>query len=215
MILICGCSWGVGEWADSGALSGPGLAQYFSFFEPTVNFSRPGASNTDQLHLLKEFLKHYRPQSNDVCYWIVTDTERCVTQLHGSPSQTLLHALDNFLEQANNLAKQYSLNIQLIGGLCDLNSVDISRFPHLTIAVASWPQMLDPTYPTAIYTGLGNLTNLDIPVRDRKDMLCLAEISEKKLHALDHLLEFQAAHPSRWAHIKLRNYLRPDWSTIY
>ena len=97
MIIIIGDSWGVGEWESSGGLSGPGLAQYVSFFTPTVNFSRPGASNADHLHLITEFLTHYTPQSDDVCYWIVTDPERCVTHLHGSLEQTLLHALDQFL----------------------------------------------------------------------------------------------------------------------
>lgn len=215
MILLCGDSWGVGEWNENGGLVGPGIAQYMSFFSPTINFSRPAASNSQQLESIAKFLKHYTLQHDDVCYWIVTDPSRCVTQLNGGIIETIDRALDNFLTQANALAQNYSLDIQLIGGLCDLDNVSMTRYPHLKIAVPSWARLINPAYPTSIYANVDSLTVLASTHEHKRELISVMNYANQKHKAFDTMLGFRAAHPDSQAHIMLRNHLRPDWSTIH
>lgn len=215
MILLCGDSWGVGEWHESGSLCGAGIAQYMSFFSPTINFSKPAASNSQQLESIANFLKHYTLQQNDVCYWIVTDPSRCVTQLNGGIIETIDRALDNFLTQANALAQNYSLDIQLIGGLCDLDNINISCYPHLKIAVPSWARLIDPAYPASIYTDVESLTALSSTIEHKRELNSIMSYAIQKHKAFDTMTHFRAEHPDSQAHIILRNCLRTDWSTIY
>ena len=213
MIVICGCSWAVGEWSESGAIAGPGLAQYFSFWSAVTNLARPAASNQQQADSLEQFLTQYSPAADDVCYWIVTELCRDVTAIGYSPIETVNTTLSQFLSRANQLARQ--IPIRLIGGLCDLNDVDITPYPNLSIAVPSWSQLYNPLYPASMYDDIAyELAAQATTTQQKIEIEWLSKQGQQKTQAFKTLPHFRASHPDAAAHLGLRNLLRPDWSTI-
>lgn len=214
MIVICGCSWGVGEWSESGAIAGAGIAQYFSFWSPVVNLARAGSTNLTQARMLEEFLTRYNPAPDDVCYWMVTEICRDVTKIGTSPVETVNATLHQFLTQANELGKR--IRIELIGGVCDLNDVDIAQYPNLSIAVPSWSQLYDPQYPASRYDRIDYALAVQATTAQQKtEIEWLDNQGKQKMQALKTLPSFRASHPNTTAHLDLRNKLRPDWVSIH
>ena len=234
MIIILGDSWGVGEWGTDPTtqqpccLTGPGIGQYCSLHGKVINLSEGGCSNTDQLEYLKELLDKFKPDHNDVFYWIVTDPVRCFANkdklaqlLHDQPTleTAIRSALDSFLHNINSLAQQHNIKINLIGGVCDLDTVDMSKYGKLTIAVPSWGKLLDNTYASSIFDAK-HLIKLGQIIKDtRPDLLdewhSITDIAITKENSLAQLhnnnLSNDSCHPNRYGHKILRDLLYPRY----
>ena len=232
MIVILGDSWGMGEWGTDPktqqpcCLTGPGIGQYCSLHGKVINLSEGGCTNTDQLGYLKELLDKFKPDHNDVFYWIVTDPVRCFANkdqldqlLHNQPTleTAVRSALDSFLYKVNSLAHQHNIKINLIGGTCDLDTVDVSQFDRLTIKVPSWGKLLDNTYASSIFNAR-DMIKLGQTIKDiRPDLLdewnLITDIAIKKENSLVRLqennLSNDSCHPNRYGHKILRDLLYP------
>lgn len=238
MIIISGCSWGVGEWGKDPrtkspmCLTGPGLGQLISLHGKVVNLSEASSSNTQQLNYLADFLKKFKPDNADTFYWIVTDPLRCfiysntLDQLvvnQDNLENAIRFALDNWLQQIDQLASDNNIHINLIGGLCDLDTIDVSKYTRLKIVVPSWGKLLDSTYASSIFYSnyidvLGKLiysTNIDL----LDEWHCISELTIQKRNSMERLfkngLSDDVFHPNRYGHRILRDYLMTDVSHIY
>jgi len=234
VIVILGDSWGVGEWGtdpktqQTCSLTGPGIGQYFSLHGKVINLSEGGCSNTDQLVYFKNLLEKFTPDHNDVFYWIVTDPVRCFANKNKMSEllvdQTTLEAairstLDLFLNNVNVIAEQRNIKINLIGGVCDLDTVDISKYSKLTIAVPSWGKLLDNTYASSVFDA-GHMIELGQLIKTtRTDLLdewhSISDLTIKKENSRTQLfnnnLSDDSSHPNRYGHRILRDLLYPRY----
>ena len=135
---------------------------------------------------------------------------------------TATQLLNKCLQNANDLAKSFNIIIKLIGGLCDLNSVDITSYTNLEISVVSWGQLLDPNYSTSLITN--NWVEIGQTVKKENPKLLeewnlVAESISKKHQSWDNLknqyFSTDGRHPDRFGHLALRNYLYPQWDFKY
>lgn len=235
MIVILGDSWGIGEWGtdpktqESCSLTGPGIGQYCSLHGKVINLSEGGCSNTDQLEYFKNLLNKFKPDYEDVFYWIVTDPVRCfgnkdkLSQLfHNQPTLEIAirSALNSFLQNINNVAQQQDIKINLIGGMCDLDTVDVTNYSNLTIRVPSWGKLLDNDYASSIFHAQ-YMAELGKIVKDtRPDLLdewhLITDLTIKKQNSLTQLsnnnLSNDSSHPNRYAHRILRDLLYPEYN---
>ena len=219
MIVILGDSWGVGEWSSDSQLTGPGLGQYFSLHSKVINLSEGGSNNFKQATEFDKLLTKFTPDAGDIFYWIVSDPLRDI-----DPDNTVISTieqfarsqLDLFLHTINTTAAQHNIVVNLIGGLCDLNTVDVDHYDHVKIAVPSWGQLLSNDYSTSIFCdhclaewGTQLQTHLleewiNISQEALQKRKSIARLETKKL--------MQADHPTRQAHILLRNFLCPEFA---
>lgn len=220
MIIIIGDSWGVGEWGldnNEYCLTGPGIGQYLSLHNTVVNLSAGASTNTESIDRLERFLEKYLFDSNDTVYWIVTDPLRCkkITSFDTTVSieSEIRNTLSLCLTRANNLAKKHFTTINLIGGLCDLETVNISLYKNLKISVASWGKLIDPNYHSSLYCGdhWESITQ-SINTRDKKqEFLDITKLIELKEDSMRKIFIKDGNHPDRNGHRILRDYLYPEW----
>jgi len=235
MIVILGDSWGVGEWGtdpktkEKFSITGPGIGQLFSMHGKVINLSEGSCSNSDQLRYFRSLLSKFKPDQNDVFYWIVTDPVRCLANgnkiynlLIDQPNlETAIRSrLNSFLNSINFLAEKHDININLIGGVCDLDTVDISKYNRLLIKVPSWGKLLDDTYASSIFDAryivdLGKLVKDTRPELVEEwhaisDLIIKKEDSMKRL--FDNNLSDDLYHPNRYGHRILRDLLAPTYS---
>jgi hypothetical protein len=123
--------------------------------------------------------------------------------------------LDKFFSKANQLAKDNNIYIKLIGGVCDLNDVNISQYSNLEMCVASWGTLLDKSYATSL---LWHMDQLATVVRTtRPDLLPeWLELADQVINKTDSMKKmspehFVDWHPNRLAHRILRDHLYPEW----
>jgi hypothetical protein len=227
MIVILGDSWGVGEWGKNNSVTGPGIGQYLNLYGKVINLSEGGCSNTDQLTYFKNLLEKFTPEQHDVFHWIVTDPVRCFARqnrmfdlLIDQPTlETAIRStLDRFLNSVNTIAEQHSIKINLIGGVCDLDTVDINKYSSLIIKVPSWGKLLDNTYASSIYDA-GYMSELGSVVKvTRPELLdewhLIADLTIKKddsrRQLVDNGLSNDSSHPNRHGHKILSNLLYPN-----
>jgi hypothetical protein len=234
MIIILGDSWGMGEWGvdprtKETALTGPGIGQYFSLHDKVINLSEGGSTNTAQVQWLLELLAKFKPDTGDTFYWIVTDPLRCLKQNNilaskfdnvNSIEQTVRDELDLFFDQINAIGILHKITFNLIGGRCDLNDINLERFTNLKVIVPSWGQLLDSSYCTSIYcedylSDLGKILRKQRPnLIEEWNKISNAALEKRK--SIDKLRQKgfinDQIHPNRYAHIKLRNFLAPEYS---
>ena len=234
MIVILGDSWGVGEWGtdpktqQTCSLTGPGIGQYFSLHGKVINLSEGGCTNTDQLGYLTELLGKFKPDHNDFFYWIVTDPVRCFGNKNNMSAllvdqptlETAIRStLDRFLNKVNIIAQQHSIKINLIGGVCDLDTVDISKYNSLTIKVPSWGKLLDNTYASSIFNAK-HMIELGQIIKDTRPELIeewhlITDLTIKKENSWAQLvnnnLSNDSFHPNRYGHRILRDLLAPTY----
>lgn len=234
MIIIMGDSWGMGEWgidpqSKQSAITGPGIGQYFALHDKVINLSEGGSTNTAQITWLLELLVKYTPDASDTFYWIVTDPLRCLKQTNtldnkfrdaATIEQTVRAELDSFFDQVNAIGILNKITFNLIGGRCDLNDVNLTPYTNLTLAVPSWGQLLDSTYTTSIYCEdyLGDLGA--VLYKHRPNLLsewtAISNVALAKRKSIDRLKQKgfinDEIHPNRYAHIKLRNFLAPEYA---
>jgi len=225
MIIIIGDSWGVGEWSQSCELNGPGIGQYLMLHDEVINLSVGGGSNTQSLDRLKKLLVKFSPDHYDTIYWLITCPTRCISAKDfvslttDCLTDTATQLLNNCLQSANDLAKTFDIKIKLIGGLCDLNSVDVTQYTNLEIVVASWGQLLDPNYSTCLITDnwieIGQIIKKENPKLLEEWNLVADKISKKHQSWQELKIQYfgtDGSHPDRRGHLVLRNYLYPQWA---
>lgn len=221
MIIIVGDSWGVGEWDTNCNLSGPGFGHYLMLHDQVCNLSLGAGSNTDSLNRLSQFLKKCQADAYDTIYWIVTCPSRDIdlSQCLSGPTslkQTLYDSLFKSLDTAQKIAAQYDIKINLIGGLCDLNSIDVSRYTNLNVSVASWGQLLDQQYSIGAFypeswTDTGRLIKAHYPDH-LEDWADIADAIIAKNQSWDKIFKTDGCHPDRHGHKILHNHLYPEWA---
>jgi hypothetical protein len=230
MIIIVGDSWGVGEWGienNEYSLTGPGLGQYLMLHDQVVNLSQPGSSNSQALFRLDQFLNSYHCGEHDTFYWIVTDPQREITDVAKISDwdigleQKIQNILLELLDQANTIAIKHDINLNLIGGLCDLNTDWCNFYSNLNISVPSWTKFINSNHPESILWGCNNQwINLGEFIKQHcptllEEWLRLSDLIVKKEKSLWLTYKNRDYHPDRSAHIKLRNYLYPEHSNRY
>jgi hypothetical protein len=227
MIIIIGDSWGVGEWAKSGELSGPGVGQLLMLTGEVANLSVGAASNTLCLSRITRFLNQFNPSSDDQFYWVVTCPSRCVIPDYYAESnntliETHLNLLDLSLARANNIARQHNITINLIGGLCDLDTVPVTSYKNLTVRVASWGKLLTPEYnsypgmPTSIFWEELGIRVKQNNLEKLQQWIDLSTAFEKKANSWKLMRQTyfstDGVHPDRRGHRILRDYLYPEFA---
>ena len=225
MIIISGDSWGVGEWGSDPvngiAITGPGIAQYFGMHNKVVNLSEGGGTNGNAFLYLRTFLTKYKTSAHDIFYFIVTDPMRdtgCLDDLSQGIEQAARLQLDKFLKKLNNLANSHKIQINLIGGCCDLDTVDIVSYDHLKIVVPSWGKLIDKTYPSSIFWGDGirqiDTTTLNC-AKLKDEWIRIADLTLKKEETFNRWcltgLSSDGCHPNRYGHRILRDFLCPGY----
>lgn len=232
MIIILGDCWAVGAWGkqqnNQSILAGPGLSQYISLDiaedeidknqTMTINLSKPNSTNSFQLAALERLLTRFSPDFTDRFLWVVSDPARCITVEDLKNTESLKKLIENkllsSLNYANNIAYKFKFKIELIGGLCDLNSFLNHRFFSLRYTVPSWPQLIDANYIPSLYSNLGSFYLKDIVSELRPDLI--DEWNDINEHAKNKYLQFKSMkdfivnnQPNEFAHQMLRNTLFP------
>lgn len=216
MVIFIGGSWGVGEWKFN-KLSGPGIAQFCH--EQTINLCRSSLSADEQLAELTTLLIKYKHDDQDKFYWLVHNP------LVGIPSCDIYHKQDtleqgiriqltNQLTKANNLAREHNLLLHLIGASCDLDTVSISQYSNLKLAVPSWGRILIKNYPSSIFSHQADhLLELKNEITIHRPELVAeyhkigAAAFSKRRAMLNHEELFHSFHPTTLGHITLNGYL--------
>lgn len=206
---------------------GPGIGQYFMLHDQVINLSVGAGSNSLALDRLQHLLTKFQPDSSDTFYWIVTSPDRCRAFEYFLETENPISALDQCLNQAlaraSALARHYSIEIKLIGGLCDLHGLNIDAYPNLQIAVESWGELLLPNYAKSridpiFWQALGERID-DSNVVLKKTWVDHANAAELKYQSWEKMqtLYFSqgSAHPDRHAHRVLASYLFPEWKHKY
>jgi hypothetical protein len=221
MIIIIGDSWGVGEWDRCCNLGGPRFGQYLMLHDQVCNLSLGAGSNTDSLDRLSQFLKKFKADQYDTIYWIVTcpsrdiDIDQCLPDSE-SLKQKLIDYLFQSLDTAQKLADHHGVRINLIGGLCDLNVIDISKYEHLDVSVASWGQLLDQQYSIGLFYP-GSWTDIGLTIKTQyphhlDDWNDIADMVIAKNQSWNKIFHTDGSHPDRTGHKILHNYLYPEWA---
>jgi hypothetical protein len=225
MIVIIGDSWGVGEWGvesnQSMVVTGPGITELLNYNFNVLNLSKPRGSNLLGLDLLDKFLSKYQSDDNDQFYWIVTEPARDtdVENILGivGLEAHLMNALTKALSGADQLAKKHNIHIKLIGGWCDIEPNWIDKFSNLEIAVSSWGSIVHETYPKSIF-GPTSLNEFKITKTNnfiqKSEWLNIVAQVDAKIKTWN-IGGWQAMHPDRYSHRKLRDYLYPMYSEFY
>jgi len=154
MILICGDSWGCGEW-DNMSITHRGLAGYIS--EETsyqvVNLSMPGSSNLNTIRTVKTFLDLNPSIEIDQIIAFQTDYIRdtkyiepshLANQLQDGYIQFRARRISDFYYNLSSISKKHNIPVYIIGGLSD--TVWVSHFSQIyqgvTIACQSFTNLL-------------------------------------------------------------------------
>lgn len=220
MIIIIGDSWGVGEWDRTG-LSGPGIGQYLMLHDQVINLSVGAASNSLCLDRLQYLLDRYSVDPYDSIYWIVTCPTRCWRDFScliqteiGLRNQVLLH-MHSLFERADQLAGKHNAKINLIGGLCDIDELDVGRYANLQIVIGSWGRLIDESYETDLLAP-ADWHTLGIAIRTQRpdlfqEWMCMTDRILAKQACQRRLFSKDACHPDRFHHRMLHHHLWPEW----
>lgn len=227
MIIILGDSWGVGEWgADKDSdccLTGPGIGQYINMHDTVINLSVGAGSNTVSLNRLEDLLDKIHIDNYDTIYCIVTDPLRCIDDVQIILSQPSIKEevntlLNKFLARANSIGERCQKTINLIGGLCDINNIDISNLPYLNTVVPSWGRLLDKNYNASYYSHsqLWNQIGEKCATPEHKlEWINLTKLCDDKMMSMNKLFTTDKSHPTRYHHRILRDFLFPNWKHKY
>lgn len=221
MIIIIGDSWGVGEWDENCNLSGPGFGQYMMLHDTVVNFSLGAASNTQALDRLEDLLNRFSANHQDTFYWIVTCPARCSNiEAFLESTQGILdtatYYLKMALDRAQKISSKNNILINLIGGLCDLDRIDVAHYPNLRLRVLSWGRLITKDYVTGLidpvwWPELGERIK-----RSRPDLLKewvdLSDQIISRQRCWKQIFTTCGCHPDRHGHLILRDHLYPEWS---
>jgi hypothetical protein len=221
MIIFIGDSWGVGEWQvdknNCGYISGPSVGQYFSLNNRVINLCVGGTSNTLAIDRLEDLLRKFTPDSYDTFYWLVTDPLRCVEAqfytIEHDIEAFILERLHTAFYRINELGKKYNITINLIGGLCDLDSVSVSEYTNLQMTVPSWGKIISENYPSSVYACVPEVQN--IKNLDKESYIKLSNKCLEKRYFMQRTSGFSCEHPDSTSHRLLRDILDPNSKNLY
>jgi hypothetical protein len=224
MIIIIGDSWGVGEWGIHNnkyyCMTGPGIGQYISLHNTVTNLSVGAASNTCSLNRLEHFFKRFTVEkTEDTVYWIVTDPLRCMpTPFAIDKAESIKTTVEFFLNQslsyANSIAKQNQISINLIGGLCDIDNINLSNYSELNIVVPSWGKLIDAEYCSSVYCYSEIWQQLGKTLTDatkKEEWIHLTNYCKQKQYSASKIFLTDGHHPDSASHRLLRDYLYPEY----
>jgi hypothetical protein len=211
MIIITGDSWSQHEYNDDGSFTGVGFGIYLSMNNYVINVGHGGNSNEQSIQSLEHLLMRFTKDTDcDTFYWVVTDPVRSIGD--NDPTRKVLEdALDNSFRLANDLAKQYNITINLIGGQCDLP--ESLNYSNLNVIVPSWGKLLEKMYPTGLC--------FDMPIMENRQYVASEELIEyfdeisRKYEFTKQSDLFKAGHPTTKGHLKLAFYLDPNFKKYY
>lgn len=232
MIILLGDCWVVGAWGrqhkNKSILAGPGLAQYIQLnidkesinnnHSMTINLSKSNCSNSFQLAALEKLLNRFTPNKSDRFIWVVTDPAKCITIKDLQTTDTLKSLIEQkllkSLNDANNLANQFDFKFNLIGGLCDLNTIIEHKFYFLEYTVPSWPGLLGSNYSPSIYSNIGTFYLKNKVHKHRPDLIDewteINEVAKNKYLQFKKMQDFFVNNqPNEFAHRVLRDVLFP------
>jgi hypothetical protein len=232
MIIINGDSWGVGEWSVDVTITGHGITEYFLCRSSVINLSKGGSSLKEQITEFENFADRFTFVPDDEIYWIITDPLRAWRYTNDQfPLGEIVIGDDPFkdttidqfvrnnliqeLRQIDDIAvKKNIYKIMLIGGLCDLTSIDMSSFEKLKIEVLSWGKLLESTYNESLYNETFMLQLIPYlktteHVKEWNQLVdeTLAKRQSQMLIADNNLSNDSGWHPNSAGHQILFNYL--------
>jgi hypothetical protein len=165
-IIIAGDSWGCGEWPRKQGfeIEHKGLEQYFIEYGYTVvNLSKGGSSNSESI---KRLIQH-GINVNDIVFWIMSGPFRDLMPDVKKITKALVDAqgvyslLRNLMQKSFNELNQIGHPINLIGGLCNIDTDISSSYNNLTALIPSWVNLLVGNMPE--YTHSKNQNFVMIP----------------------------------------------------
>jgi hypothetical protein len=235
MIIVAGDSWGVGSWSFSrhnrGAysLTGTNFTALMSLHNDlgVVNLSGAGGTLQQAVSRYKIFLNRYTPDISDTFYWILTDPLRGIDLNTIKTWTTIEQAANNILkdvlQKANVLAEEHKIKINLIGGLCDLDTALINDFDNLVCAVPSWRRLLNKDCTTSMFYDSGHWQDIGKYIKEHRldlmdEWLTLSNFVILKYKFFEkHPKYFNTndTHPTPAAHQVLRDYLYPEFKNVF
>jgi hypothetical protein len=211
MIIIAGDSWAVGEWSADSTITGPGFGNYLSLDNFVINTAMGGHSNTESLdkleYLLNELIK--RPTREfDYFFWVVSNPLRCLSNKElkkvDDLEQVIANALHTSLDRANRLADKYKFKLHLLGGLCDLDNINVTRYPNLDIFIPSIAGLSIEKYPTSIHSESYRWADIAPLVKSNFNQWdSITTVAREKETYWDNSSLMVADHPSREIHFKI------------
>ena len=172
-LILIGCSWGCGEWINNHdqtlSISHPGMTDYLSQDHSVTNLSRAASSNWQSVFALRNYLQYcanpeYSADSTEPIEIFVLQTDAArtnVSEKYDVDYESILlksHGLKNYYQilieifyiKLHNLAQQYNIKINMIGGLTDLELEIMSLYINLQPCCASWIKLLDPRHEPSV-----------------------------------------------------------------
>jgi hypothetical protein len=220
LYIVTGDSWGVGEWNPACELSGPGFADLMRLHGQVTNLCFGGGSNEISLNNLENFLEKFTADSSDTIFWVVTCPSRSCTLEHilnceSSYVELFSELLEISFQHASNLASRHNVEINLIGGLCDLDNLDI-RYNNLKVEIASISALLCKDYKPSFVCPV----TVDWPYilensnSNRTEALDIADIILSKQQSWNESGYFttDGQHPDRNGHRIIRDTLFPQFA---
>lgn len=214
-ILICGDSWGCGEWAATGGVTHKGLETYFLDLGFCVdNISLGGQTNEETLEkLINADLSKY-----DYIFLWVTDTVRSITSKYSEPEKfwTPGLSIETIYERNKSYLKKFyaglgtlDAKIYLLGGVQKVNKKMVKRYKNIEILIPSCIEFLTKdeniAVPDIVFNGGSNGINTRIP-RDTIDWTINQidiwnSIGDTKFFSTD------GKHPDRHGHWEIFKYI--------
>jgi hypothetical protein len=211
MIVITGASWSQFQYTNDAFPDGPGIADYLSMCGDVLNIGRGGASNLESLEKLRRVLHSITDHSTHEYFWIVTDPTRDIEYVTDMDSIT--DALELAYRTADNIAKEYGVTIQLIGGECDIKHPP--DYKNLIVVIPSIGKLADPNYPVCIGHDTYRFTK---QTQRSGGMLAHIVEVERKVCYLSNPNNsnyFKASHPSSKLHLLVARAMLPHVDKYY
>jgi hypothetical protein len=131
-----------------------------------------------------------------------------------SLTDSVTNALHTQLAFANTVATNHKITMGLIGASCDLDSVSIEQYNHLRIVVPSWGKLLNPEFPSSIFSHQTDiLPELHSALKQhRPDLLKEFDLIRgqafgKRRAMVSSTDMYHSFHPTSLAHEQLSNHL--------
>ena len=167
MKIILGDSWAAGgEWGKTNpddlmfTITAPPFANIIAMRDEVCNLAVGGASNRLMIERLDYFLDRYKVSArDDMIIFMVTDPTRSISDtdldnwvdnIQTTLTQSIETILHKDLQDLSQVASDHDIDIRLIGGMCDLDNVDVSQYPYLQKFVPSWMRIYTKDYTPSI-----------------------------------------------------------------
>ena len=232
-LIIVGCSWSAGEWGaqpdgNHGVIH-PGLTEFLSCEGYNViNLSHPGSGMNHFLAVLRPFLQLNSHLNISRFFFVQTDLGRDFDGTvpfsnNNTPTKDyflsstgefdILNGIKtlwlNYYKTLNMIAKNYNVNIDIIGGLTDV-IVDFNEFDHLKCMLNSWPQLMDSSESSCVLEQHGiRWLNNNFPNQKKEILPYVENVLRRRDYwkSRPDLYYPDGGHPNRIGHKILSDYI--------